>query len=148
MNLKTTALFLLLAGSCATIACKKDDDTTTAPATDVVQLAASLDGKQEVGPNSSTASGTMTGSYNKATRVLSYTVTYQGITPTMGHIHRGAAGTNGDPFVAFPNVASPITGSSTLSEADAALLLGGQTYVNLHTTAYPGGEIRGKVSVK
>lgn len=148
MNLKITALCLLLTGSAAMVACKKED-ATTASTTDAVQLTATLDGKQEVGPNNSSATGAMTGSYNKSTRVLTYSVTYQGIAPTMGHIHRGAAGNTGDPFLAFQNVASsPITGTSTLSEADAALLLGGQTYVNLHTTAYPGGEIRGKVTLK
>ncbi|UOQ78466.1 CHRD domain-containing protein [Hymenobacter sp. 5516J-16] len=147
MNLKTTALFLLLTGSASLVACKKDDVTT--PATDTVQLTGTLDGKQEVGPNNSTATGNMTGNYNKTTRVLTYTVTYQGVTPTMGHIHRGAAGTTGDPFLAFSNVTtSPITGTSTLSESDAALLLSGQTYVNLHTSAFPGGEIRGKVTLK
>lgn len=146
MNLKITTLALLL-GAASVVACKKDDDKATP--TNAVELTATLDGKQEVGPNNSAATGSLTGSFDKATRVLTYRVTYQGVTPTMGHIHRGAAGTNGDPFVAFSSVAtSPITGSATLSEADAALLLKGDTYVNLHSQAFAGGEIRGKVTVK
>ncbi|WP_257883280.1 CHRD domain-containing protein [Hymenobacter sp. DG01] len=148
MKLKITALSLLLLGSAALVACEKDETTTATP-TNSVELTATLDGKQEVGPNNSAATGTMTGTFDKTTRVLSYRVTYQGVTPTMGHIHRGAAGTNGDPFIAFSNVTtSPITGTATLSEADAALLLKGETYVNLHTQAYAGGEIRGKVTLK
>ncbi|UPL48438.1 CHRD domain-containing protein [Hymenobacter sublimis] len=149
MNLKTTALFLLLSGSSVLVACDKEDEKTTAPATDTVQMMATLNSKNEVTPTTSAATGSMTGTYNKTTRELNYTITYQGMTPTMGHFHRGAAGVDGNAFVTYADVTkSPITGTTTLSEADAALLMKGEVYVNLHTSANPKGEIRGQVMTK
>jgi hypothetical protein len=146
MQFKTTALALLLMSSAAFTACKKDD----APAaTSTVKLTAAINGQQEVPANTSTGTGTMTGSYDKTTRVLTYTVTYQGITPSAGHIHQAAPGVNGGVIVPFSSVAaSPITGTATLSEADAAKLLAGETYVNFHTQAYTSGEIRGNIKVQ
>lgn len=48
--------------------------------------------------------------------------------------------------VAIPNAGkSPVEGSATLTEQQAADLADGKFYVNVHTQAYPGGEIRGQV---
>ena len=43
-------------------------------------------------------------------------------------------------------MASPASGSATLNDAQAADLLAGRLYVNIHTAAHPGGEIRGQVT--
>jgi hypothetical protein len=43
------------------------------------------------------------------------------------------------------SLASPIKGSATLTEAQAADLLAGKYYINIHTAAHKGGEIRGQV---
>ncbi|MCA8832110.1 CHRD domain-containing protein [Hymenobacter pini] len=144
---KITSL-ILAAGLLTLGACKNDDDNNQ-PASNTVNVSATLDGKQEVPANSSAATGTMTGTYDKTTRTLTYKVTYSGITPSMGHIHQAAPGVNGGVIVPFSSVAtSPISGTATLSEADGAKLLSGETYVNLHTQAYTGGEIRGNMTVK
>jgi hypothetical protein len=50
------------------------------------------------------------------------------------------------PFVGSTD--SPIKGSATLTAAQAADLLAGKWYVNLHTAANGGGEIRGQALVK
>jgi len=148
MNAKITLLFLSLLGSATFSACK-DDDTTAAPASNVVQLKATINGQQQVAPTPSAATGTMSGSYDKTTRVLTYTVTYTGLTPLAGHIHQAAPGVNGGVIVPFSSVAtSPITGTATLSVADGAKLLAGETYVNLHSQAYTSGEIRGNITVQ
>lgn len=143
MNFKSTA-FALLLGALTVSGCKKEDE----PAKETVELTANVNGQQEVPANASTASGTMTGTYNKTTRVLTYTVTYQGITPAAGHIHQAAPGANGPVMVPFSSIASPITGTATLSQADGDALLAGNAYVNLHTQAFPGGEIRGNIRQK
>ncbi|WP_303310360.1 CHRD domain-containing protein [Hymenobacter sp. BT730] len=139
--------FGLLLALAAAPACDDDEDDTLANNT--VQLQATLNGAQEVPATTSTATGSFTGTYNTNTRLISYTVTYQGLTPTAGHIHQAAPGVNGPIIVPFANVStSPITGSETLSEENGAKLLAGETYTNLHTTALPGGEIRGNITVQ
>ena len=47
----------------------------------------------------------------------------------------------------FPNAtSSPVEGSATLTDAQAADLAAGRYYINIHTAANPGGEIRGQVT--
>ena len=136
------ALALLVSVS----ACKKDDSTPT-PAT--MQVTGTMSGANEVPAVTTQATGNVTGTYNPTTKVLTYTVTYAGLTPTAGHFHIGAPGTNGSVSITFPSVASsPITGTATLSDSQRDALLGGNMYANLHTTANGGGEIRANVTAK
>ncbi len=112
-----------------------------------------LSGAQEVPPNSSPAMGQAWGTYDQSTRILRIMVHAHGFVGdlTMGHIHRGAIGVNG-PIVFFLNNTSgdPRMWTSdntfTLTEAQEADFLSGLWYVNLHTTVYPGGEIRGQLN--
>jgi hypothetical protein len=108
-----------------------------------------MDGKSEVPPNSSAGTGTADIDYDPATKKLSWRVTYSGLTgpATAAHFHGPAeAGKNGGVAVPIPNIASsPAEGSATLTDAQAADLLAGKYYVNVHTAANPGGEIRGQV---
>ncbi len=137
--MKTALFLLLLSAAAAVVGATQQADT--------VRFTATLSGQNEVPANTSTATGTFTGTYDTGSKVLSYEVTYQGLNPTMGHIHRGAPGKNGGVEIAFPNVAnSPIKGQATLTQAKADSLMGGLYYVNLHSQAFPGGEIRGNIS--
>lgn len=98
----------------------------------------------------STGSGTATLSLDSATKVLTYKVEYAGLTgpATAAHIHAAAApGGNGPPVVPFANPASPITGTATLTDAQVADLHAGKWYVNVHTAANKGGEIRGDIQM-
>src|SRR5215471_4939442 len=110
---------------------------------------AALDGKSEVPPNASTATGTADIDYDPATKKLSWKVTYSGLSgpPTAAHFHGPAeAGKNAGVAVAIPGIATPpAEGSATLTDAQAADLTSGKYYVNVHTQANPGGEIRGQV---
>ncbi|MDP1566904.1 MAG: CHRD domain-containing protein, partial [Polaromonas sp.] len=45
-------------------------------------------------------------------------------------------------------VTSPMSGQATLTAAQMADLLGGKWYANIHTARYPGGEIRGQMTVR
>jgi CHRD domain-containing protein len=108
-----------------------------------------MDGKSEVPPNSSAGTGTADIDYDPATKKLSWKVTYSGLTgpATAAHFHGPAeTGKNGGVAVPIPNIASsPAEGSATLTDAQAADFLAGKYYVNVHTAANPGGEIRGQV---
>ncbi len=125
-------------------ACDKDDDPVPDPN---VNFSATLNGASETPANASTATGSATGVYNSNTKILTVNTTYSGITPSAGHIHKGAAGVMGD--VVFPFVApltSPIVYTSApLTSEQETDLVNGLYYVNLHTVAFPGGEIRGQL---
>ena len=110
---------------------------------------ATLDAKSEVPPIPSTATGSADIDYDPASKKLSWKVTYSGLSgpPSAAHFHGPAEpGKNGGVAVPIPNIASsPTEGSATLTDAQAADLASGKYYVNIHTAANPGGEIRGQV---
>ena len=114
------------------------------------KMKATLDGKSEVPPNASAGTGTADIDYDAATKKLSWKLTYSGLSgpATAAHFHGPAeAGKNAGVAVAIPNAtSSPIEGSATLTDAQAADLVAGKYYVNVHTAANPGGEIRGQVT--
>jgi CHRD domain-containing protein len=111
---------------------------------------AELSAKSEVPPNSSAGTGTADINYDPATKKLSWKLTYSGLTgpATAAHFHGPAEpGKNAGVAVAIPNAGtSPAEGSATLTAAQAADLTSGKYYVNVHTKANPGGEIRGQVT--
>ena len=114
-------------------------------------ISAKLSSANEVPANSSAGTGMLDASFNKDTSVLTWTVSYSGMTGpvTAGHFHGPAmAGTNAGVALGFSgSMDSPIKGSATLTAAQAADLLAGKWYVNLHTAANKGGEIRGQATV-
>ncbi|WP_080240060.1 CHRD domain-containing protein [Spirosoma rigui] len=113
-----------------------------------IKLTAALSGAAEKPTsNTSTATGAFVGVVDPATRVLSYTVTYSGLTPAMGHLHRiNAPNGTGPVEIPFTSLASPISGTATLATMGRVdSLLNGFYYANLHTTAFPAGEIRGDI---
>ncbi|KYH03066.1 CHRD domain-containing protein [Bradyrhizobium sp. DOA1] len=115
---------------------------------EVVKLRAELKGSNEVPPNNSTGSGKAEASYDTETKALTYVITYAGLTgPVVGaHFHGpGEAGKNAGIALPFKTVESPIQGNATLTDAQAADLLAGKWYANLHTAANPGGELRGQM---
>jgi hypothetical protein len=117
-------------------------------AAEMVALKADLKASNEVPPNNSTASGTAEATFDTASRNLTWTVTYTRLSgPAAGaHFHGpGEAGKNAGIVLPFQSPTSPIKGSATLTEAQAADLLAGKWYVNVHTSANPGGEIRGQM---
>ncbi|SFQ23682.1 CHRD domain-containing protein [Hymenobacter arizonensis] len=137
---------LLLASFGLITACSEKEETP--PMSTTTELVATVNGGQQVPANASTATGTFAGTYSSANKQLVYTVTYQGLTPTIAHIHTGAPGESGSVAVPFQNLASPITGTVTLTAEQANNLLSNRMYVNIHTSAFPSGEIRGDIKKK
>jgi hypothetical protein len=114
---------------------------------------ADLKGSTEVPPNDTKGTGSVTATYDTTSKKLTYTATYSGLTgpATAAHFHGpAAAGANAAPVVPVPagNLASPIKGDATLTDAQAADLQAGKWYFNVHTAAHGPGEIRGQVMKK
>ena len=107
-----------------------------------------LTSASEVPPNTSAGKGTADVTYDTASKMLTWKVTYSDLTgpATMAHFHGpAAAGANAPVVVPFKDAASGAEGSATLTDAQAADLTAGKLYVNVHTEANKGGEIRGQV---
>ena len=114
------------------------------------KMKATLDGASQVPANTSTGKGTADIDYDPTSKKLSWKVTYSGLSgpATAAHFHGpAAAGANAGVKVPIPNAtSSPVEGSVTLTDEQAADLVAGKYYVNIHTAANPGGEIRGQVT--
>ena len=114
-----------------------------------------LEGSQEVPAKNTKACGTLDVSYNKTTKMLTYTITWTDLTgnPVGAHIHGEAprginAGIKHDFAALIPKTTSGTFTNSVLVDEVAikeAGLLAGLYYVNLHTPMNPGGEIRGQI---
>ena len=109
---------------------------------------ATLKGADETPPTASAGQGMVMATFDTATKIFHYDVTYSALTgPALAaHFHVGAVGAKGPPTVPVTgSVASPISGTATLTDAQAADLEAGKFYFNIHTAANPGGEVRGQV---
>ncbi len=111
-----------------------------------------LTGAQQVPPVQTSATATADLSYDPATRVVTWSLTYSGLSgpATMAHFHGpAAAGKNGPPVIWLTEkgkpVESPIKGQATLTPEQAQQFSAGEWYINVHTQANPGGEVRGQV---
>lgn len=111
---------------------------------------ANLAGNSEVPPVNSQGKGSAQVNADSTNNQVSWRVEFTGLSgpATAAHIHCGAAaGANAG--VAVPlgnNPTSPIAGSGTMTPAQMADLQGGKCYINVHTAANPGGELRGQLA--
>lgn len=119
----------------------------------IVNLNASIDASQVVGGSTSLGAGFASMTLDDVTYDLNWNITWSGLTgtPTAMHFHGPApAGANAGVQVnigAISGLTSPSIGSATITGAQATDLLAGLWYINIHTDAYPTGEIRGQVGV-
>ena len=115
---------------------------------EMISFTAQLKGSSEVPPNDSNGAGAVTATYDTATKKFGWKGDYSGLSgaATMAHFHGPAdPSKNAAVIVPITPSTSPFEGSATLTDAQAAELTAGQWYVNVHTAAHPGGEIRGQV---
>jgi hypothetical protein len=108
-----------------------------------------LSGAQEVPAVSTSASGTSTISVS-ADRSVSGSVMISGVAGTAAHVHTGAAGQNGP--VAIPLTKSgdnmwSVPPGTKLTDAQYESFKAGNLYVNVHSAAHPGGEVRGQLQM-
>lgn len=116
---------------------------------DIVKYEATINSSNTQPKATSSAQGSAVLEYNKTTKVLTYSVTFTGLTPTAAHIHKAQPWWETGPVVVpFTNFStSPITGSATLTQDLEDLLRFGNLYINIHTKEYPQGEIRGQILI-
>ncbi|MEK6642987.1 MAG: CHRD domain-containing protein [Planctomycetota bacterium] len=113
----------------------------------IVTHVATLSGSQEVPANASPATGFGAFVMDPSANTLSYYISYGGLTAAENNAHfHGMAphGVAGGVVFALP-AGSPKVGVWPYLEAQEGAILEGMTYVNIHTVAFGGGEIRGQV---
>jgi hypothetical protein len=106
-----------------------------------------LSGTQEVPSVSTKASGI--GSFTVGDdRSVSGSVTLKGITSVSAHIHQAAAGKNGPVVIALTKTSDDVwsvPAGAKLTEEQYKSYEAGDLYVNVHSDAHKGGEIRAQL---
>ena len=155
MNYRKT-FFTLLATSLITcsllVACDKDEDDVN-DADNMYTLSGSASGAKEIPANTSTGTATISGTYNKASNSLSYTINWTGLTGnvSVAHFHGPASGTETaspmlDITIGTNGTSGTVSSTVTVTDAFENALLDGKIYYNLHSALYPNGEVRSQVT--
>lgn len=108
---------------------------------------ATLDGAQEVPPNASAATGTGIVVLNAAETQVTVTLNFSGLgsAQTAAHIHGASPrGVASGVFIGF-GLGSFTNQVFAISPTQVAALKAGLTYFNVHSSGFPGGEIRGQI---
>jgi CHRD domain len=110
-----------------------------------VAFRADLKGANMVPPTASSASGYVRATYDTTSRKLSWTGSQSGLSSKITHIDfHGPAGP-AEAAGVVQSISNLSEGSATLSDAEAADLIGGHWSLIIHTRSHPDGEIRGQV---
>ncbi|MES2239282.1 MAG: CHRD domain-containing protein [Bacteroidota bacterium] len=145
-------IILLSTASCGN---SYDDNSNPYPSSNTTTFKATLNGTSEVPSNSSSATGMATLVFNNDTKYFTLTGTYNGMTPSISHIHGPAmVGVNAVPLFDLTVTPTPgynygsinYSGSAALSAAQETDLKNNLYYVNIHSLGtYAAGEIRGQL---
>ena len=114
---------------------------------DVIPWVATLSGASEVPPNVGLGTGQAAGTIDTDTNVVTWQIAYFNLSgvPVAAHFHLAPVGVNGPVIIPITVGPSPLVGSGPILPAHVQPFLTGGVYVNIHTAAFPGGEIRGQV---
>lgn len=162
-KLKLIALAFLF--SFTLLSCEKEEDSNN----ELVNYDFALTANQVVPvPSNSTAGGTIKGTYNRKTKIYSYTLEWNGLSSNIAAIHihgvadRGFMAIPIAPLAAYPNsIVQTVTGYPNQASGSVEVnlyvdgtvikehdLLAGKFYVDIHTVNFPAGEIRGQILLK
>lgn len=150
--LKSIFPALALSMACIFTSCDKDDDDDNLDEK-TYTISGSASGTQEVPAVATAATGTLSGSYDARTNMLTYSINWTGLSGniSVAHFHGPAltgfsAGPIHDITIGTNGTSGTTAGMLTLHDTTEAHLLGGRLYYNLHTVLNPNGEIRGQVT--
>ncbi|MEO7254759.1 MAG: CHRD domain-containing protein [Casimicrobium sp.] len=107
-----------------------------------------LTGEQEVPPVKTLASGSGMLAV-AADGAISGNITTEGLKATMAHVHMGALGANGPVIITLVKTTDTVWSVPQNAKLSAEQLAGyraGRLYVNVHTEANKGGEIRAQLT--
>jgi len=140
----------ILRSTLAALACAGALALSTPSMAAMVNLKADLKASNEVPPNDSKGTGTLTATYDEASKKLTWKGSTKDLSgpATAAHFH-GPAESGKNAGVAVPITGAEkdsFEGSATLTDAQAADMLGGKWYVNVHTAANKAGELRGQLT--
>ena len=148
----TSITAFAMAGMLGLSACDKDDDDDMPKAK--YSISGTASGAQEVPAVTTSASATLSGSYDTVAKTLDYTINWTGLSgdATMAHFHGPAlAGENAPPIETLTITTNGTNGTAratiTASAVLHAALMAGKVYYNIHTAANPDGEIRSQVNL-
>ncbi|MBK7877450.1 MAG: CHRD domain-containing protein [Planctomycetes bacterium] len=109
-------------------------------------LTAVINSAQETPPNTSTATGNACMILDQTAHTITFNINYSGLTSAevAAHFHQAPAGSAGPVIIGLP-AGAPKIGTLATTPAQEAAFLAGNVYINIHTSTFPGGEIRGQV---
>lgn len=113
----------------------------------------SLTGSQETPSNGSAAAGGGVAVFDPLTDTITVNAFFVGLSApaTASHIHLGPSGVPGGvivslvPYTPAATFGSIVSGALAFPVANVGDLLAGNTYLNIHDSVFPGGEIRGQL---
>ena len=118
----------------------------------MVAFTTQLRAANEVPVNASAGVGSVDAVLNKDTNLFRWKANYSGLSgpATAAHFHGPAAvGANAGVVLPWPMpMSASMEGRATLTPTQAADLIAGRWYANVHTAANPGGELRGQMTVR
>lgn len=154
-NIFTASLAALaISGTMFISSCDKDDDDDIKTPKAKYNISGTATGDQQVPAVTTTGTATLSGTYDTLSKQLIYSIAWTGVTGdlTVAHFHGPAlAGENAGPIQDISIITNGMAGTAadtiTASADLHTALLAGKVYYNLHTAAYPDGEIRAQVNL-
>ena len=123
--------------------------TAAAAQAEMLKFTTEMTGTAGVPPNDSAATGTAEVTLDTVAKTVTWVFTHEGLSGDMtaSHIHGPATATEAAGPV-IDTTGETMEGSAPITDAQAAELMAGMYYLNVHTEKFPDGEIRGQLALK